>query len=285
MTLQLLDRIKQQYEQLSPSHRTVAELLIREPHMLAFGTAADIGRSAGVSESTVIRLANALGYRGFADMQAQAQETLAPRLMPDFVSRAASEFPGGAGVLGRLLEHDIQLLRQTLDRNRPELFNRAVDLLAGAATIFVTGARSSYGVSQFFWYTLRMQVGGAVFLEANTPPFLPNLAELGPRSALLAVAFPRYSDATMDIARYARAHDCPIVAITDDPLGAVGRLADVALTAPTESVAATMQFAPVVSLGTALITGVALQRRQQVDARLACLEEVQSEWKRISRGS
>jgi DNA-binding MurR/RpiR family transcriptional regulator len=285
MTGQLLERIKHQYEQLSPSHRTVAELLIREPHMLAFGTASDIGRSAGVSESTVIRLAYALGYRGFADMQEQAQEILAPMLMPEFLSRAASEFPGGNGVLGRLLDHDIQLLKHTLDRNRPETFDRAVEMLAGAEPIFVTGARSSYGVAQFFWYTLRMQVGGAVFLEANTPPFLPDLAELGPKSALLAVAFPRYSDSTMAIARYAREHGCPIVAITDDPLGAVGRLADVALTASTESVAATMQFAPVVSLGTALITGIAVQRRQQVDVRLACLEEVQSDWKRISRGS
>ncbi|MDB4895710.1 MAG: RpiR-family transcriptional regulator [Firmicutes bacterium] len=125
MTSSLVDRIKQYYDKLSPSHRTVGEFLVREPRLLAFGTAASIGRAAGVSEASVIRLAHQ-----------------------------------GTGVMGRVLEHDVHLIRHTLKLNQAEVFDRAVATLSAARRIFVTGARSSYGVAHFFWYTLRIQVAG-----------------------------------------------------------------------------------------------------------------------------
>ncbi|MDB4895334.1 MAG: putative RpiR family transcriptional regulator [Firmicutes bacterium] len=283
MSSGLMERIKQYYDQLSPSQRTVAEFLVREPGLLAFGTAAAIGGAAGVSETTVIRLAHTLGYRGFADMQEHTQGLLAPKLMPELISRAATEFPQGAGVMGRVLEHDLHLIRQAIALNQSKVFDSAVEILSAARQILVTGARSSYGVAHLFWYTLRMQIARVTFLEANTPPFLSNLAEMGADSALVVASFPRYSDTTLDIARYAKEKGCPIVAITDDPLSPLGRMAQAALIAPTESVAATMSFAPVVGLMTALITGVALQRRKQVDRRLAHLEQVHTDWKRVSR--
>jgi DNA-binding MurR/RpiR family transcriptional regulator len=170
-----------------------------------------------------------------------------------------------------------------MELNQNGLFDRAVESISAAKRVFVTGARSSYGVAHFFWYTLRMQIGQATFLEANTPPFLADLAELGPDSVLVAVSFPRYSDTTLDIARYAKEHGCPIVAITNDPFVPLGRMAQVALITPTETVAATMSFAPVVGLMTALITGVAIHRRKQVDKRLTHLEQVHADWKRVSR--
>lgn len=285
MTDDFLERLKKHFDQLSPGQSTVAEFLAREPRLLAFGTASDIGRASGVSETTVIRLAHTLGYRGFAEMQEHAQGTLAPQLMPDFVSRAASEFPEGTGMLGRVLEHDMNLLRRTLDTNRPEVFDQAVAILGKAERIFVTGARSSYGVAHFLWYTLRMQVGDATFLEANTPPFISDLAEMNERTALVVVAYPRYSQATLNIAAYARRQGCPMVAITDNPLSPIGRMAEAALITPTESVAATMSFAPAISLAVALITGVAVQRRRHVDQRLSHLEQVHDDWKRISQGN
>lgn len=285
MTNGLMERVQQYYDQLSPSQRTVAEFLVREPRLLAFGTAADIGRSAGVSETTVIRLSHTLGYRGFSDMQEQAQGALVPQLMPDFVSRAANEFPRGTGVLGRVLEHDTHLIRKTLEMNKPEAFDRAVEILSGARRIFVTGARSSYGVAQFCWYTLRIQIGHAIFLEADTPPFLSDLADMDRDSALIAVSFPRYSESTLDIVRYARERECPIIAITDQPLSPLGRVAEAALYAPTETVASTMSYLPVVGLMSSLITGVAIHCRKEVDRRLTHLEQVHADWQRVSRGT
>lgn len=96
------------------------------------------------------------------------------------------------------------------------------------------------------------------------------------------MAFPRYSESTLRIAEYARERGCPIVAITDSPVSPLGRGAEVVLTAAVDSqAAATMSYAAPLSLTTALITGVALRRKEDVNRRLAHIEAVYSGWERV----
>lgn len=279
---QVLDRIQKHFDQLTQGQRLVAVALAGQPQLLTFGTAAEIGRAVGVSESTVIRLAHVLDYKGFTEMQEHAQASLAPKLMPDFMDQAASQFPQGTGVLGRVIEHDIGLLRQTLATNA-EAFEQAVELLTGAKQIYITGGRSSHSVAEFLWYTLRLQLGNATFLPGGNQSFYTDLAAIGPESALVAIAFPRYSEATVNTVRYAAEQGCPVLAITDNPLSPIGRLAKVALTTSTETVATTMSYVPVLSLATALITGVALRNKARVEEHLRRTEAATDAWKRISQ--
>lgn len=283
MSSEISERIQRSYHDLSPNQRKVAEALIQDPGLLAFRTAAEIGRHVGVSESTVIRLSYALGFGGFSEMQGHAQEALAPQVLPKLVSRAAAEFPAGTGIMERMLTADAGLLEQTRAMNRPETFDRAVSVLAGAREIFVCGARSSYGIAHVLWYALQLQVGSATLLEVEAPGFLHDLARIGPDCALVAISFPRYTDSTLQSARYAVERGCPLVAITDTPLSPLARDAAAVLTAAVESVGSTISYGPVLALATALITGVTLNRKEQVNRRLAQLEEVSTTWKRIAR--
>lgn len=281
MNSPFLERVQKHNLKLSNGHRRVVECLVREPKLLAFATAAEIGRRAGVSESTVIRLAYALGYRGFAELQEETQGVWTPHLAQEIVSRAAIEFPGGTGVLTRVIEQDALLLRRTLELVSLESFEGAVELLATARHIYVVGGRASYAVARFLGHTLRTQLGSATFLEADHPDFLSNLSGLGPDTALVGVAFPRYSESTLRIVDYAVQHGCPVVGITDSPVSPLGRRAQVVLMAPVESPAATPSYVAPLSLATALITSVALRRKEDVERQLARIEQVHSEWRLV----
>ncbi len=284
MSHAFVERVQQNYKELSQGQRLVAEGLVKQPHLLAFGTAAEIGRKVGVSESTVIRLAHVLGYRGFPEMQAEAQGMLTPKLMPELVSRAASEFSDGTDVMGRVIEDDIQMLKVVLEENDRRSFSEAVSLLAGARHIYVTGSRYSYSVAHFCWYMLNFQLGRATFLHVGTPSFYTDLPGLTAESALLAIGFPRYSDSTLNIVRYAAEQGCPVVSITDNPLSPIGRLSKAVLTSPTDTVAAVMSYVPPLALVNALITGVVLRSKSEVDQRLARMEAVTDAWKEVSHG-
>lgn len=279
-----MNRLQAQSASLTRGQLQVADYLVREPQILAFSTGAEIGRVAGVSESTVIRLAYSLGYRSFVEMQDEARGALTDgsQRTRALLDRSALESPGGEGVMKRVMEHDTYLIRQTMSRNSPETFAKAVELMVGARHIFLAGARSSYAVTAFFAYTLRLLLGNATLLEADRPYFLPDVADLNSDTVLVAIAFPRYSETTLRLAAYAQRLSCPVIAITDSQVSPLGLKADLVLTTPVDSPAATHSYAGPLSLCTALLTAVTLQDRTGADKRLARIEEVYTDWGIVS---
>ncbi len=273
-----LERIQTRYPQLTKGQRKVVDRLIQQPQLLAFATSSEIGREAGVSESTVIRLAYALGYRSFVEMQNEARKALTAQRTRDILSRSATTVQAEQSVLDRVMGTDARLIEQTLAQLSRDAFQRAVDLLARAEHIYVAGARSSYGVAAFLAYTLRTQLGAATLLEPDHPHFFQDLSGMGPRTALVAISFPRYAESTLRLVGYAQRTECPVVGITDSPVSPVGYRATVTLTAPVDSPAATNSYTAPLSLLTALLTGVALKRKDEVDRQLTRIEQVYAEW-------
>jgi len=275
------DRVRRQYASLSAGMRRVAEYLLQNPRVLAFATTTDIGRSVGVSQSTVIRLAVALGYSGFPQLQAEAREWVDTRAM---VSRAASDEQGGGTILDRVLEQDRHLIERTLRQNQIDSFYRAVSRLAVAPVIYVTGARSSYGLAHFLWYTLKLQTDKAVLLEPGSHLLTLDLPRLSPQSVLVAFSFPRYSEETTRLVEYAVGAGAPVIAITDSPISPVGRRAtEILLTAIDSPAASTHSYAATISLATALSSAVSLRLQEQVTNRLGEMEQVIGRWGQLMK--
>lgn len=274
----ILNAVQKHYANLTRGQQLAADTLLRDPELLAFSTAMDIGRTAGVSESTVIRLAYGLGYKSFAEMQEEARRALSSKRTLEAFSHAAEELPGGAGVLSRVMENDTRLVRQTLEQTSAESFGEAVGLMANARHIYVAGARSSHAVALFLAHTLRTLLGRTTLLEVDRPHFLHDLAGLTPDSVLVAIAFPRYTDSTVRIAAYARRQGCPVVSITDSIASPLARRSTVVLTAAIDSPAATDSYVGAISLVTALLTATALQHKEVVDRHLDRIEQVYADW-------
>lgn len=277
-----LDAVQQHYRDLTRGQRQAADSLVRDPEPLAFSTAMDIGRSAGVSESTIIRLAYALGYRSFAEMQDEARRMLASQRTMYRFSHAAEESPGGTGVLARVMQNDARLVRQTLEQTAPESFEQAVSLMVHARHIYVAGARSSHAVAVFMAHTLRTLLGRTILLEVDRPHFLHDLVGLTPDTVLVAIAFPRYTESTLRIADYAGRQGCPVIGITDNVASPLARHATVVLTTAIDSPAATDSYVGALSLATALLTAAALHHKEEVDRHLGRIEQVYAEWNAAS---
>lgn len=273
-----LDAVRAHYPDLTRGQREVVDSLVRNPEWLAFSTAMEIAQGAGVSESTVIRLAYALGYRSFAEMRDEAKRFLASQRTRYAFSHAAGQLPGGTGVLARVMENDGRLVRQTLEQTSPESFEGAVGLMAKARHIYVAGARSSYAVAVFLSHTLQTLLGRTTLLEVDRNHFLHDLMEMGSETVLVAIAFPRYTGSTIRIADYAVQHGCPVVGITDNVASPLARRSTVVLTAAIDSPAATDSYVGALSLVTALLTAVALHHKDEVDQHLTRIEKVYADW-------
>ena len=68
--------IRANRDALSPAERRVADLVLTDPHSVAFGTVAEVALAAGTSGGSVVRFTVRLGLDGFADLQDRVQTDL-----------------------------------------------------------------------------------------------------------------------------------------------------------------------------------------------------------------
>ena len=76
----LIKLIQLNFSKLSKSQKLIAEYIMANYDKAAFMTAAKLGEVVGVSESTVVRFANTLGYDGYRDLQNDLHELVKNKL-------------------------------------------------------------------------------------------------------------------------------------------------------------------------------------------------------------
>lgn len=198
----------------------VAAHALRNPDDFAFGTVASIATGSGVQPSTLVRFAQALGYLGFTDLQQVFRARLRER-RPSYEARlqALRAHADPAAAAGRLFAGFTEAAARSLASMRDSLdlrtIERAIEVLAGAGTIYLAGQRRSYPVVAYLGYGLGKLGVRNVLLgsAAGTDPETMSFA--GPADALLAVSVAPYAPATLALVADAVARGVPVVALSD----------------------------------------------------------------------
>ena len=121
----ILSVLENQLPSFSKGQRVIARYILENYDKAAFMTAARLGAAVGVSESTVVRFAAELGYRGYPGMKKALQEVVRTRLTSVERIEQAETTMSTQDVLKDVLRADIHNLQDTLDMIDQESFNRA----------------------------------------------------------------------------------------------------------------------------------------------------------------
>lgn len=260
---------QQKYETLSPGKKKVAEYLLKNLEQASYSTIVDVQQATSVSETTVIRLAYALGYSGFSHMQRAIQEQIMNKRMP---ANKEGDMEFGTHPLESVVEKDVQLMRETLNNLSNEKFDSAVQKLVDARRVLVVGYHTSHASALWFAQTLGI-------LRENVQLVTPqneyeNLLGADGDTLVIAISFPRYRKQTYDFFKKAVAQEVQSIAITDSLLSPIGRLASVSLLTNTNrDESGYNSIAPVLSFLNLLIIGVRSRSDQKMTNRLKRLEE------------
>ena len=110
----MMERLNHSGRRLSKSHRRIAAYITDHYDKAVFMTAARLGECVGVSESTVVRFASALGYEGYPQLQRSLQELVSHRLTANQRFERVTEIDP-KNVLSTVLKSDMQNLHNTLE--------------------------------------------------------------------------------------------------------------------------------------------------------------------------
>ena len=156
MNIQLTNRIKQNARSFSKGQRLIAKYIEEHYDKVAFMTASKLGATVGVSESTVVRFATEIGYSGYPALQQAMQEMIRNRLTAVQRIEVAKEQIDRGNILDAVLSADMDKLRSTIDEVSKEDFNRAVDAILKAETVYIVGMRSSTSLASFLGFYLNL---------------------------------------------------------------------------------------------------------------------------------
>jgi DNA-binding MurR/RpiR family transcriptional regulator len=263
-------------EKLTRAQKQVLKYILEHHEEAVFLTAAKLSRKAGVSEATVIRLAQVLGFNGYPDLQGRLREEFQDRLSTVSRFQETARQVGTEGdILLKIMQEDIRNLSHTLRDLPSETFRQAVKAIAGAGRIYVVGLRGAHAPALVLALYLRFLKKDVQLLTPGTGDIWNNIFGVGPRDLVVGISFPRYTRLTVEILAYARQQGAGIGAITDSPLSPLAEFADWVLPVYSRLDSFIESFTAAVSLVNALLTAVSIQN---LDKTIQSLREREELW-------
>lgn len=259
---------------LTPAERRVGELVAASPSLVAFGTVAEVAAHTGTSGPTVLRLAQKLGFDGFAALQAAVQGELESRLRP--AAERIREHDDGHPI-GRTLAASLAAVQATLDGVDRGAFQQAVALLARRrGAVLVLSGEGTAGVARTAAEALDLLRPGVQVVAGSPVTVARRLAHLAPGDVVLAVDVRRYEQAVLDASAAAVKAGAEVVAVTDSPLSPLADAATVAFTVRAEGPGPFDTHVGTLALLDALVAGVADRLRTTATPRLDAVERAWS---------
>lgn len=286
MKQNLLQRITVQMPEFSKGQRLIAQYLLAHYDRAAYMTASKLGALVEVSESTVVRFANELGFEGYPEMQRALQELTRTNLTAAQRMEVAGNLFDRENVLDKVLLGDADKIRHTLEGIDRVAFADAVDRIVAARNIYILGVRSSASLADFLTFNFRMIFDNVRAVEGTTgTEIFEQILDIGPQDVFIAISFPRYSTRTVRAVEYAKRAGADVVAITDSVTSPLAAGADQLLTARSDMASFVDSLVAPLSIINAMVAAVSLSKPDEVAARLHRLEGIWDEYEVYDKNS
>ena len=272
-TRTIIQRLNLRGKDLSKGHRRIAEYIAQNYDKAVFMTAAALGQACGVSESTVVRFATAMGYEGYPELR----ETLAGLVRQQLTSEqrfAIASSIQERDVLATVLHNDEQNIRKTVEDLSQQDFDAVVRRLLGARRIYVMGLRSAAPLAQFMYHYLHQILDDVVLVHNTTGDVFEEIARIGEKDVLVGISFPRYSARTLECMRFAKQNGAQVVGLTDGEMSPLHEDSDVCLCASTDMASFVDSLAAPLSVINALVVSIGLNRREELAGHFKRLESI-----------
>ncbi len=270
----LIKLIQQSFPRLSKGQKLIAEFITTQYDKAAFMTASKLGERVGVSESTVVRFAIALGFEGYPELQRALQELIKTKLTTVQRIEMSSDYVNEDVVLRKVLKADIENIRSTLEEVDIQAYDNIVELLMGAKKIYIIGFRTSTVLADFFGFYLNLILENVRVVSQGISDIYEQLFNIGQGDLVIAISFPRYSRRTVEALGFVKSQGAKSIAITDGPLSPLLNYADFALFARSNMASFVDSLVAPLSLINALIIAVSLKEKDKLTDTFSRLEEI-----------
>lgn len=215
---------------LSPSDSRIAHYLLDNPQQVKQSSSPELAREIGVSQSTIVKFSQKLGYQGFSEMKLKLYEnTLAYQpVSRKIIHGSISRNDPPEQVMAKLLSSKQLSLERTVLLNEGQHLTHAAGYLHLANKIQIAGVGASSLVAKDLAYKL-MKIGHAVHTEPDAHIQIANAAALTEADVLIALSYSGRSQEVLKIAQLARSRGAKVIGVTQLAPTPLDKLCDIKL--------------------------------------------------------
>ncbi len=277
--MDILSAIKSEIPSFSKGQSRIANYILESYDKAAFMTANRLGRAVEVSESTVVRFAVQLGYDGYPAMQKALQEVVRNKLTSVQRIGVVNDLLGGQDVVSMVMCSDLETMHATQEALDRATFERAVDAIVSAKTLYIVGVRSSNALANFLNFYLRNMLDNVRLIEPTAvSEMFEQLVHIGAEDAIICISFPRYSSRTIKALEFCKKAGAQVVALTDSEQAPAAREADHVLIAKSEMISIVDSLVAPFSIINAIIVAVGRKKELELATTYNELERIWEEY-------
>ena len=275
----LLSKMNAQYQKFSKGQKKLAAYIQENYDKAAFLTAAKLGETVGVSESTVVRFAIYLGYKGYPEFQKALEELVRTKLNSIQRMEVTYGKVPQSEILDTVLHSDIDKIKMTLDAVDHEAFELAVETILKAKNIYIVGIRSCAPLAGFLAFYLNLIFDSVRLLNTNSASELfEQMIRIGEEDVIIGISFPRYSMRTLKALEFANNRNAKVITLTDSIHSPMNLYSSCNLIARSDMASIVDSLVAPLSVINALVGALSMRKQKDVVATLESLEKIWDEY-------
>lgn len=221
MDQNILQTLREKMLLLSKGKKNAAQYILDHPHEAAFQTAAVIGKNVKVSESTVVRLASDLGYKGFPELQKALQQMIMTQFYSTSVEQPSMEASvKAASINDKCIE------------NCDSQIQNGVECLTHLRDLYIYGSGIARPVVHYVGLCAEYMCAHIQCLFGLHEEYLHTLSHIGPGDVMMAVILGKYCNKDIATLSIAKEMGATVVLITDSDNGFLSENSDCVIQLP-----------------------------------------------------
>ncbi len=260
-----LDLVAAVSSDLTPTERRIAEAVLAEPTLLAFGTVSDLADRVGTSRPSIVRFATKLGFEGYTELQQHVRSDLSHRL-----SRPSERIrsDGEKAVPARVAINDA--ISSVFDALEGDRLAGLVEPVVGAERVWILSGETSQAGAHALHSGLSMVRPGVRLVGEHS--YGADLGDARPGDAAIVFDFIRYRRQITTAAHVLADAGVTVLAITDSPLSPLVEVADTWCQIQVPAIGPFDSSVPVVAVSELLVAQVAKDLHDDAKKRIDRIE-------------
>lgn len=278
-TNELLTRINRSYSAMSKGQKLLAAYITDNYDKAVFLTAAKLGETVGVSESTVVRFAAHLGYKGYPEFQKALEELVRNKL--NSIQRMEVTYGriSQSQILETVLQSDADKIKSTMEKIDQSAFEMAVNTILEARHIYIVGIRSCAPLASFMAFYFNLMFDNVRLLHTSSSSELfEQMVRIDKEDVIIGISFPRYSMRTLKALEFANNRNAKVITITDSVHSPMNLYSSCNLIADSDMASIVDSLVAPLSVINALIVALCMKKQKEVAGTLTMLEDIWDEY-------
>lgn len=260
-------------DSLSNAERKVARALLAAYPTAGLTTGVDLANAAGVSNPTVVRFVNRLGFSGFPAFQ----RALVHDLNEDLGSplrQYAEKGPSGDGVLPSTRRHFVDMVGTSYDELPESEFDKLVRMLSDPhKQIRIVGGRFSRVLADYLAMHLSLVRANVRVLGMDELERRASIVEASPATVIVVYDYRRYTESTLRLSEHAAHRGAQVCLMTDNWMSPIAKIAKVVLPARVDSASPFDSLVAAMAVTESIIAAVAARLGDDGESRLRAMEQ------------